>query len=317
MGRKNAIRALALLALMVLLTGAAVAEGQSPLFDYSDRNYLLPIDFTPGMQPKPEKQHELTSYQDSTITVKVEEGLASNGTCKYWVADIRITDASQIRTMAAGWDGTFSRPGTMNALNLMMRSEAVLGLNGDYYDSSERRGFGYILRQGVLYRDNLDMDGRWDSRLMDVLLIDEDGDFHVVYRPQSGGVQSMVNGKRVLNSFSFGPALVDNGNVVTEFNKADRWIDMRADEPRARICLCQAGPLHYKVICCTGNYRGYTGMTIPEFATLAALQDVQVAYNLDGGDSVWMYLNGGKVNEYGSNSERKLMDIIYFASAEP
>ena len=314
MGRKNVMRSLAaMLLILAMLTGVAAAE--APLFDYSDKNYVLPIDFTAGYQPKLNNMHGLSDYQDSTITVKVEEGVS--GTCKYWVADIQIKDASQIRTMAAGWNGDFSRPGTMSALNLMTRAQAVVGLNGDFYDSSERRGFGYIFRQGILYRDNLDTAGRFDSRLMDVLLIDEDGDFHVQYRPEKDQVHFMVDGKRILNSFSFGPVLVDGGNVVTDFNNADHWIDMRPDEPRGRICLCQAGPLHYKVICCTGNYRGFTGMTMPEFATLAALQDVQIAYNLDGGDSVWLYFNGAKVNDYGSSSERKLMDIIYFASAEP
>ena len=99
-------------------------------------------------------------------------------------------------------------------------------------------------------------------------------------------------------------------------DRSDRWIDMATEQPRQRMCLCQAGPLHYKVICCAGPYRGNTGMTMREFAELAASKDVRVAYNLDGGDSTWLYFRGQKVNEFGSNSQRKLMDIIYFASAE-
>ena len=43
---------------------------------------------------------------------------------------------------------------------------------------------------------------------------------------------------------------------------------------------------------------------------------VQTAYNLDGGDSTLLYFNGTRLNEFGSKTQRKLMDIIYFASAE-
>ena len=56
-------------------------------------------------------------------------------------------------------------------------------------------------------------------------------------------------------------------------------------------------------------------MTIAQFARLVKTQDVLVAYNLDGGDSTWLYFKGAKVNDLGSTG-RKLMDIIYFASAE-
>ena len=108
---------------------------------------------------------------------------------------------------------------------------------------------------------------------------------------------------------------MDNGELIEDFQGADRWINMAADENRQRICLCQAGPLHYKVICCAGPYKGNTGMTVAQFARLAKSQDVLVAYNLDGGDSTWLYFNGIKVNDLGSTG-RKLMDIIYFASAE-
>jgi len=312
MARRSGILALAVLLLTAMLAGSASGEA---LFDFSDRDYLLPIDFSAGLPPKKEKMNGIVSYEDSTISVTVEQGVS--GTAGYWVADIQLTDISQLRTMAATMDGAFSRAGKMTAMNLTERSNAVLAINGDLFNSSERKGFGYAIRQGRLYRDNLDTPGRWNSKLMDLLLIDEDGDFHVIYRAEAGQAASTINGKRIVNAFSFGPVLVDNGSVVTDFQGADKWFDMAAGTARARSCICQVGPLHYKVICCTGNYHMYSGMTLKEFAALVALQDVQVAYNLDGGDSVWLYLNGERVNVLGSKSERKLMDIIYFATAEP
>lgn len=311
--RGKIIRILAAALAVLLLAGTASAE--SPLFDFSDRDYVLPIDFTPGTAPKKEKQTGLTAYEDSTIAVTITEDVS--GTSYYWVADIVISDASQIRTMGSSWEGDFSNVGTRTAESLTERAAAVLAINGDMFTSSEKKGLGYAIRQGILYKDHLDTSGKWNSRLMDLLFIDEDGDFHVLRQAEEGQAQPRVDGKRVLNAFCFGPALVLDGQPVEDFQKADRWFDMATEKERGRICLCQAGPLHYKVICVSGNYHGYTGMTLPQFRDLVAQQGVQTAYNLDGGDSVWLALNGDRVNNIGSKSERKLMDIIYFASAEP
>ena len=57
-------------------------------------------------------------------------------------------------------------------------------------------------------------------------------------------------------------------------------------------------------------------MTIRQFAELTALQEVQVAYNLDGGDSTMLYFHGKKLNDR-SKTAREISDIVYFASAWP
>ncbi len=280
---------------------------------FEDRAYLLPLDYSTGSEPREEAFTE-TTYEDSTISVAISEG--TTDICKYWVADIRIQDPSQLRTMAGSKSGSFETSGTLSVGTLAKRINAVLALNGDYYDSSERRGRGFILREGMLYKNQLELPWDGGSALIDVLLVDEDGDFHAVQRASDTAILEELQGKRILQAFSFGPALVIGGEVVTDFQSADRWIDMASRERRQRMCLCQVGTLHYKVICCAGPYRGNKGMTLAEFAEVAVSEGVQIAYNLDGGDSTCMLFHGEKVNEFGSNSQRKLMDVIYFASAE-
>ena len=189
-------------------------------------------------------------------------------------------------------------------------------ISGDFWGSAEKRGLGYIVRQGVLFRDSLDDGGRWDSRLMDVLVIDEDGDFHILDRPVKGSIGGTVGGKRILQAFSFGPALVENGQAFTAFEGEQKWIDMSANDRRQRMCICQTGPLSYRMVCCAGPFRGNSGMTLREFADLVASLGVKTAYNLDGGDSTSLFFYKGRINNYGSTSQRKLRDIIYFASAE-
>ena len=281
---------------------------------FSDQPYLLPIDFSPGKPPNPEGYTGDGAYTDSTISVRTGSG--NTGTCDYWYAEIQLTDASQFRTLAASRDGSFTSFGQMDPLRLAELSNAVVAVNGDCWNSSEKKGMGYIVRQGVLYQNHLDTDDRPDAILMDVLLIDEDGDFTVLKKPTEGKIPGLLNGKRVLNSFSFGPLLVENGEAVRNYHEADFWLDMAADKPRQRMCICQTGRLRYLVLCCAGPYKNNTGMTLREIADVAVSLGAKTAYNLDGGYSTLLYFNGKRINEFGSKEHRRLMDIIYFASGE-
>jgi len=305
----------------LLCMNAATAFGvELPSLDFSDRNYLLPVDFSIPEQRAIEEQYTENGYQDSTIRITIESGRFEDR-CDYWTADITIKDPSQIRTSAA--KGDFRSKGTRDGLELCKILNAVLGLNGDFVNGTEKLDFGYVVRQGVLFRNNLDTAGRWNSHLMDVLAIDEDGDFHIIRRAKAGDITDMkVEGKRIMNSFCFGPALVIDGKMVEDFDGADTWMNMGREYERQRIAFCQVEPLHYKVVCCSGPYTNTstlmksTGLTLTDFTRLVAEQDVKTAYNLDGGDSSLLYFHGKRINEKPNQSIRKLQDVIYFVSAE-
>ena len=209
--------------------------------DFSDKGYLLPIDFSVGSEPLEECLIDENTYVDSTISVKVVKG--NTGSCDYWYADIVVKDASQLRTMSASPSGAFDTPGAeMEAVALSYGCNAVVAINGDYPDDFNKQGYGYNIRQGILYRNNLDSPERYKCQLMDVLLIDEDGDFIIYHRPETGTIPATVNGKRILNSFSFGPVLVENGEAVMDFHGADQWLNMATQKSRQRMCICQGGP---------------------------------------------------------------------------
>lgn len=319
--RTKLTRILALVLCALLLTAAAPASLSENLFraDFSDRDYLLPIDFSGGKAPDPAKYSDSSTYEDSTIRVSIDvvnwdiPNTASH--CSVWITDIVVRDASQLRTVSANRD-FMDRYATREFRDLAEKVNAVVAINGDYPFGNEKRNLGFIVRQGILFRNNLEPADLAESRLMDILIIDEDGDFHVYHRPGTDALGETVEGKRILNAFSFGPILVENGEAVQGFDRADRWMNMAADEARQRMCICQVEPLHYRIICCSGSYRGNTGLTLPQFAQMVADQGVQTAYNLDGGDSTMIYFRGEKVNAMYSGTTRRLQDIIYFASAE-
>ena len=259
----------AMVSLGMLCAQAVPARGELPAADFSDKGYLLPIDFSIQEQRAIEENFTENGYQDSTISVTIASGRFEDRS-DYWTADIIINDPSQMRTSAAKGDFT-NKYATRDGMELCNKLNAVVGLNGDYINGTEKRDFGYVIRQGVLYRDNLDTAGRWDSHIMDLLLIDEDGDFHIVREAQAGAVQDMkIDGKRILNSFCFGPVLVLDGEIVEDFGLADSWINMSSGDERQRVAICQVEKLHYKVVCCSGNYGKNTGLSLPDFTRLVA-----------------------------------------------
>ena len=256
---------------------------------------VLPLDFSPGSLPRESGFTKDTAYEDPTISVRIEEGRAFD--CQYWVADVVIGHATQLRTAAANG---FQSMSNADGMRIAKNAGAVVAVNGDFYSHT---GSKYVLRQGELIADTL-------VGKRDILLIDEDGDFHTVHDAKKNSIDGTVNGKRIANALSFGPILVEDGKAIEEFHVTG----IAPTEGRQRVCIAQLGPLHYKLICCAGHFRGSKGMTIMQFAQLAAQEGAVTAYNLDGGDSAMLYFHGKKLNDR-SQTSRKISDIVYFASA--
>lgn len=282
-------------AILMLFAVSAMAE-----FDALAESALecnpLPIDLSGGMPADPNGYIGPWEYSDPTIHVKIESGRVSE--CDYWVADIQIGDASQLRTAPA--DSFFSNmvmPGTAIA----KRMNAILAIDGDYFCYTRK---GFILRQGELYLNKLE--GR-----RDLLLIDEDGDFHFIHNAKKDEGPMEIAGKKIINAFFFGPILVQDGKLNQDYN----YDEMTSFEPCQRMGIGQVGPLHYKVVCCAAPYRGSTGMKTKDFAKLVLSLGVENAYNLDGGDSTMLIFKGEKINDVENPKTRDLADIIYFASS--
>ena len=283
----------ALLLALALICSLAAADGTGSVRTGA---CSLPFDFSPGRPPLEEGFIGEWEYSDPTIHVVLTTGREED--CDWWIADVQIAHASQLRTAAAD---NFQSEMTIPAVTLADRMNAVVACNGDFWFYTHR---GYIVRQGQLVLNNLH-GGR------DVLLIAEDGDFYVEHKARAGSVISTIEGKKIINALFFGPVLYENGAVGTEM----RYKDMAWQEKAQRMAICQAGPLHYKLICCAAPFRGSAGMTLPQFADFVARQDVLLAYNLDGGNSCALVFHGQKINDRENQELRDLADIVYFASA--
>ena len=264
--------------------------------------YTLPLDLSAGKKLNKASYYTKHHYMDPTIDMNIQENLY--GDVKYWIAEIKVQHSSQLRTMPAY---SFTRSATAEGSKLSRRANAVLACNGDYWWRDVQWKGNYVLRQGQLYMHSL-------TGETDVLLVDEDGDFHIIYKatekdvplPEKEEGPVYYKGKQIYNAFCFGPALMEDGKVL----KIEPNEKIVTEKKMARMAICQMGKLHYAIIC---SYKG--SMTLQEFADMLGTLGVQTAYNLDGGNSA-MLMTGSSMINYNPTT-RELSDIIYFASAWP
>ena len=276
---------------------AAAEEDDDPIFQY------LPIDFSPGMPLNPAAFTE-DSYRDPSISVRITTG--SHEGVLYWIADIEIGHPSQLRTAAAE---SFDTKGSEYGSVLARRVNAVLAVDGDYYCYTSNNDVHVTIRQGITFKNSL-----LARPCQDVLLIDEDGDFHGIEDPRAGDIGTEINGKKIINAFYFGPLLVNNGRIRE--NKAPSHMD--PDQLSQRVAIAQTGHLKYRVIVTGPNKRGSKAFRFEDWRRfVAGMDDIQVAYNLDGGDSAVLIFNFQKINDPENKNERPLSDIVYFASYWP
>ena len=293
----------------------AAALTMISVFAFADGEFRpLPIDLSPGAPLRETYDSEKVIYEDPTIRVeRSKRTLSEEISREYYIVDIEIKDASQIRTAPADPSTPFLSNRLVIASTIARRVNAVFAMNGDFCgDFHGHESSKYVLRQGTVYRDTV------DTRL-DTLLIDEDGDCHIV---QGGDAlvsmdKTQVNGKKVINLFQFGPALVIDGVPVDDeyIESADHSPQFADPDGREdRLCLVQVGPLHYKVIAT----RNGANMALFKKLVVSLVPECSNAYVLDGGGSLQLVFLGewyNNVTQQTKQNVRKLSDIVYFASA--
>ena len=85
----------------------------------------------------------------------------------------------------------------------------------------------------------------------------------------------------------------------------------------ARAALCQMDDLHYILMNANaeGKYISYQNMY--QFAEIVYQTGCRDAYALDGGQTAVIVMDGELINRVTHGYQRKISDIIYFATAVP
>ena len=252
-------------------------------------------------------------YEDPSITVRCEYATLLPAykakQIQSSVTYIRVANASQVRT-AMSFD-SYKKGGFVEAADMAKQKNAVAAVNGDFFKYHGKTG--YVLRQGEFYRNKL-------NGKRDVLFIDQDGNFSAIYgAAEADGeayMASLPEGKTIINTFTLGPVLVENGQArtIAETSVA-RSGEFQWKYSQQRVAVLQLGPLEYAVVEAYGKTDGSMGMTLQEFADYIAylFPECVMAYNLDGGGSTNVVLKGERIHT--TPGHRQISDILYFASA--
>ena len=238
-----------------------------------------------------------TSYQDENISIMINE--YNQYDTAIYVADVEVSSPEYLKTALA--QNAYGRNITEKTSQMASNAEAILAINGDYYGTQQT---GYVLRNGVLYRDTA-------SENQEDLVIYEDGSFEIINETDVTAQELLSNG--AVQILSFGPALVINGEIsVTEDEEVGK---AKASNPRTAIGIIDEN--HYVFVVSDGRTDQSEGLSLYELASFMEQLGVETAYNLDGGGSSTMYFNSEIINNPtsgGSIKERSVSDIVYIAA---
>ncbi len=235
-----------------------------------------------------------TTYTDANISVQLSTYRLADTTV--YVADVRLTSPDYLLTAFA--DSTYGRNITETTSSMAETVNAILAINGDYYGAQRA---GYVIRNGVLYRS---ASGGGED-----LVIWRDGSFSVIREDEISAEELLAQG--AWNVLSFGPALVENGELTVSVN--DEVGRAMASNPRTAIGVID--DLHYLFVVSDGRTSESEGLSLYELAEFLQSLGAKTAYNLDGGGSSSMVFLGELVNNPTSggrkSSERSVSDIVY------
>lgn len=216
------------------------------------------------------------------------------GDLNFFICDIMLTSPDALNTAFAS-----GRITGRNYTSAIAKSvDATLAVNGDFCGF---RSNGIIIRNGQLYRTQK---SSWD-----LLYLDGAGNLNAING--SGVSADMLTQQGALQSWCFGPTLVNNYQIVPSFNTPN--LSKTAREPRTAIG--QVSDLHYIILVVDAVRTGTAtlgGMTFTELAQEFKNLNCRTAYNLDGGGSTTLYFRGNVINTPCGKGERQVSDIIYF-----
>lgn len=234
------------------------------------------------------------TYSDSKSKITVTQYRAYDS--NIYVADVEVTDGTSI--LSAFANNTYGRNITDTTSDMAEENNAVLAINGDYYGA---RQSGYVIRNGVVYR-NQGSNG-------EDMVISKDGILSFI--SESDTTTDSLIQKQAWQVLSFGPVLVENGEVaVTENDEVGMAM---ASNPRTAIGTVAKN--HYLFVVSDGRTSESAGLSLYELANFMKSLGATNVYNLDGGGSSTMVFQGEVVNNPTTNgnkiSERAVSDILY------
>ena len=264
---------------------------------------------------------DIMYYLDETILVISWKELVDDGST-LTMCEIKTGDGSQMRMDV--W-GDINNENDNNYL-----SQAISGLNAVCAmntDKCKARGDGILIYNRTLYKynENIYAGSLKRYNCLDNCLVTEDGDFLFTYRLQEMTAEEMqqyIADNKVVFSFSFGPCLIDNGEMRTGYYPGDEgYIEYafgETEKPYSRCGIGQLGTRHY--VYCSLNHSDEMAArwTMRDFAeNMVGRGYFRNFYALDGGQTAELIMGDTIYNHIDYGAERLTSNYLYFCSALP
>lgn len=252
----------------------------------------------PSSAPEPAESNgsyflDDTHYQDENISISLSQQRIYD--TEVYIADIKLSSAQYLKS-AFAFDA-YGKNITAVTSEIAAAHNAIFAINGDYYGIRES---GFVLRNGIVYRDTPNEE---------VLCVYADGNMEII-DPYTVSAEELAE-RRAWQAFSFGPALVNNGDIAVDVNSEVKL--SKTSNPRTAIGMIE--PLHYICVVSDGRTSESKGLSLYQLAEFMKGLGTVTAYNLDGGGSSSMVFNGRIINKPTSNgkriAERSISDIVY------
>ena len=253
-------------------------------------------------------------YYDETILMILWKEVIDGSTCS--CCEIKVADASQFRRKIA--EDTLGSSVWLYASEMARSVNPVIAMNADFYMF---RDFGTVVYQRQLWRmDESTYTGQYKKyNCIDTCFIDTQGDFHFTHRLEERSraeMQQYLLDNDILFSLSFGPVLVENG----ELQHCDWYPAGEPTQGYSRAGIGQVDHLHYYYMSLNHAPEKAATWTVDRFAQAFYDKGVPNAYCLDGGQTSEILFLGepfNHIDNVNGGGERPVSDIIYFASAIP
>lgn len=239
-------------------------------------------------------------YLDPTIfAVTWKEEI---GGMTYTLSEIKIAHASQFRRFLSG--GKYGSDLQLTTSEMAASVNAVVASAGDFY---KFRHQGVIVYNGAVKRA--------DGRQVDTCLVDENG--NLIFA-RTGEVKTeadavmLTEENNIRFSLAFGPILIENG----ERCEPNYYPLGEIEGSYSRAGIGQRGELHY-ILTVVNSEFFHRLPSIAQFAASVEQLGCDQFYALDGGQTATIVMNDQVINDVDYGAERKISDIIYFATAIP
>lgn len=257
---------------------------------------------------------EIEYYLDETIFVLCWKEWINKSPVN--IVEVRIADGSQFRRKLTG--DTYGSGIQSYCSSLSNQANAVVGFNADFYAF---RNLGITCYNRTVYRFGESNYGANKAyNCVDTLFINSNGDFVYFERGTTSTkeeVQKFVDDNDILFSIAFGPILIKDGELYNTTSYAYPIGEYSDQYSRAGIGVVSEHHYLYMNVQNIASRADIPRATLKGFAEIMYSKNLEQAYNLDGGQTGEVYINGHTFNHVDWGNERAVSDIFYFATALP